>query len=126
MTKENLQHWCYSHDKRGSVSAEFATAFPAVMLILCLCFEVSNLLHKYLLLHSAAAQSVRLVARTETKDKAAATMANLAPNSNWEVKETADQVVLTASMPYNLKILSFTVTLRSDAIALKESSFVEQ
>ncbi|MFT4185903.1 MAG: pilus assembly protein [Micrococcaceae bacterium] len=125
MTNKKFQRWYYSYDKRGSVSAEFATALPAVMLILCLCFEVSNLLHKYLLLHSAVAQSVRLVARAETKDKADATMASMAPNSNWEVKETADKVIFHASMPYTLKILSYTVTLRSEAIALKESSFVQ-
>lgn len=79
--------------ERGSVTAEFATVAPAVVLVLAFCLAGMQLTAQQLRLQDAAATAARSVARGDSVGPAS----GLVPGARLTVVRRGDLVCVTAS-----------------------------
>lgn len=79
--------------ERGSITAEFATAVPAVLLLLACCLAGMQLAGQQLRLQDAAAAAARSAARGEPVGAAAA----LVPGMSLRIGHRGDLVCVTAT-----------------------------
>ena len=107
-----------TRDERGSVTAEFAVALPAVVLVLGLALAAMQLVGEQLRLQSAVADVVRVLGRGE-----GATLADLqqaAPGATLTTTHPGDLVCARARAPAALGILS-GIQLTASACALDDA-----
>mgnify|MGYP000901264253 FL=1 len=101
-------------DDRGSVTAEFAVALPAVVLLLALCLTGMQAVGQQLRLADATAHAARSLARGESADVAAARAAREVPGASITQSADGDLTCVTGSAP---AALGLTVTASSCALS---------
>lgn len=102
---------------RGSVTAEFAVALPAILLLLVLCVGTLSAASRQVLLQDAVTDASRLVARGDDEGRALALIAAAAPGSRSEITRDDDLVCVAASAPIGVAAITVRVTARSCALA---------
>jgi hypothetical protein len=99
----------------GSVTAEFATVLPAVVVVLACCLTGIQLAAQQVRLQDAAAAAARSVARGDSLDAAA----GLVPHSRLRVEQHGDIVCVTASAPGSALVgVLRGITVRASSCAL--------
>ncbi|HQG68802.1 MAG TPA: TadE family type IV pilus minor pilin [Rhodoglobus sp.] len=101
-------------DDHGSVTAEFAVALPAVILVLAACLTGMQAVGQQLRLADAAAHAARSLARGESADVAAARAAREVPGASITQSADGDLTCVTGSAP---AALGLTVTASSCALS---------
>ena len=101
---------------RGSVSAEFAVALPAVLLILALCIGALSSASRQVRLQDAAADAARLIARGDEEGRALALIAAAVGDARSAVTREDDLVCVSASAPVGLLLPGLRVQARSCAL----------
>jgi len=101
-------------DDRGSVTAEFAVALPAVILVLAACLTGMQAVGQQLRLADATAHAARSLARGESADVAAARAAREVPGASITQSADGDLTCVTGSAP---AALGLTVTASSCALS---------
>jgi len=101
-------------DDRGSVTAEFAVALPAVVLLFALCLTGMQAVGQQLRLADATAHAARSLARGESADVAAARAAREVPGASITQSADGDLTCVTGSAP---AALGLTVTASSCALS---------
>ncbi|HWI32029.1 MAG TPA: TadE family type IV pilus minor pilin [Microbacterium sp.] len=89
-------------DDEGSVSAEFAVAMPAVIVVLALGVGMLMAGAQHVRLQDAAADAARLVARGEPESRAAAAVADAVTGAATTIQRRGDLVCVTASTAASL------------------------
>jgi Flp pilus assembly protein TadG len=100
---------------RGSVSAEFAVALPAAILVLALGVGALGAAGRQVRLQDAAADAARLLARGEDTGRAQSAVGTAVPGASMAVEHRGDLVCVTASATVRVGI---AVTLTGSACAL--------
>lgn len=101
---------------RGSVSAEFAVALPAIVLLLVLCVGALSSASRQVRLQDATADAARLIARGDDEGRALALLANAASGARGSVSVEGDLVCVSASAPVGLPLLDMRFTASSCAL----------
>lgn len=78
---------------RGSVTAEFATVIPAVIVVLAICLAAMQLVSRQVLLTGLAASASRAIARGEPASTASAALSG----ATTKVEHRGELVCVTAS-----------------------------
>ena len=104
--------------ERGSVTAEFAVALPAIVLVLAACLSALQLAGLQLRLTDAATAAVRQLARGDP-DAARALAARLVPGASLDVGSRGDLDCVTLGAPGSGVLAAVTVT--AAACALREA-----
>ena len=104
---------CRSRDDRGSVTAEFAIALPAVVLVLAACLWGLQVAGQQLRLQDAAAAAARSLARGESTGVAAARASRLVPGSTLAREPDGDLECARLSLTVPLGL---TLTARGCAL----------
>jgi Flp pilus assembly protein TadG len=89
---------------RGSVTAEFAVALPAIVLVLALGVGVLAACGRQVRLQDAAADAARLVARGEPEARALALLPGAVDGASATVVHRGDLVCVDAAAPARLPI----------------------
>ncbi|GAA3760474.1 hypothetical protein GCM10022240_11430 [Microbacterium kribbense] len=89
---------------RGSVTAEFAVAVPAVVLVLVLGAATLGACSRQVRLQDAAADAARLVARGESTARAGSVLAGAVAGATARVARHDDLVCVIASAPAGLPV----------------------
>lgn len=106
-------------NERGSVTAEFALALPAVALVLVLCLSGVQLAGMQVRLQDAAAASARSLARDESSASVAATASALVSSARLTSQHRDDLVCATVSAPAHNALLGLLpITLSASSCAL--------
>jgi Flp pilus assembly protein TadG len=84
---------------RGSVTAEFAVALPAIVLLLVLCVGALSSAGRQVRLQDATADAARLIARGDEEGRALGLVATVAPGARASVARDGDTVCVTGSAP---------------------------
>jgi len=105
--------------ERGSVTAEFALALPAVALVLLCCLSGVQLAGLQVRLQDAAAVAARSLARDESSSTVAATATALVPTARLATHTRDDLVCATISAPARNALLGLLpITLSASNCAL--------
>ncbi|CAO1649764.1 TadE family type IV pilus minor pilin [Salinibacterium sp. NYA9b] len=107
-------------NERGSVTAEFALALPAVALVLVCCLSGVQLAGLQIRLQDAAAVSARSLARDESSGTVAATASALVTSARLSSHQRDGLVCATVSAPARnalLGLLPITLSATSCALA---------
>lgn len=104
--------------QRGSVTAEFAVALPAVALVLAICLGGVQAVSVQVRLTDAAADAARTIARGDAAEVAVARLAVAVPGARLQVDAGAELVCVTASAPAGTRtvLAALAVTARSCAL----------
>jgi hypothetical protein len=100
---------------RGSVTAEFAVALPAVLVVIVLGVSALSAGARQVRLQDAAADAARLIARGDDQGRAAQLVAGAVGDADMGVDRPGDLVCVTATAPAGLPGL--TLSARSCALA---------
>ncbi|MCX6502734.1 MAG: hypothetical protein NT132_10100 [Microbacterium sp.] len=100
---------------RGSVTAEFAVALPAVVLVIALGAAALSAGARQVRLQDAAADAARLLARGDDDGRAQAVIGAAVTDAAMSVDHPGDLVCVTATAPAGLP--GITVRVRSCALA---------
>jgi len=92
-------------NERGSVTAEFALAMPAVALVLMFCLSGVQLAGTQVRLQDAAAASARSLARGESPGSVATTASDLVNGARLTVHHRDDLVCATVSASTSTMLL---------------------
>ncbi|WP_127476297.1 TadE family type IV pilus minor pilin [Microbacterium sulfonylureivorans] len=98
----------------GSVVAEFAVAFPAIVLVLLLGLGVLGAGARHVRLQDAVADAARLAARGESSERVLAAVAAVGPGATAATHTEGELVCVTGSVRAGLPI---TLTATSCALA---------
>jgi len=101
---------------RGAVSAEFAVALPAIILLLVLCVGTLSSASRQVRLQDATADAARLIARGDDAGRALALIGGAVPDARSAVGREADAVCVTASAPIGIPLVDLRVEARSCAL----------
>jgi len=105
--------------QRGSVTAEFALALPAVALVLVFCLSGVQLAGLQVRLQDAAAASARSLARDESPGSVATTASTLVASARLTTQHRDDLVCATVSAPARNALLGLLpITLSASSCAL--------
>ncbi|MFT4211678.1 MAG: TadE family type IV pilus minor pilin [Microbacterium sp.] len=99
---------------RGSVTAEFAIALPAVVVVLALGVTALSAGSRQVRLQDAVADAARLIARADDESRAQDVVAAAVAGAGMSVERPADLVCVAATAPAGLPGL--TVSARSCAL----------
>ena len=103
----------------GAVTAELATALPAVVLVLGLCLGAVQVVGQQVRLTDAAADSARALARGETRDRAAQIARQLVATSSLDSETDGQFVCARLSAPSGIgPFAAFGITLEARSCAL--------
>lgn len=102
---------------RGSATAEFAVAVPAVVLVIVLTAGSLAAAGRQVRLEQGTAQSARLAARGESDGRVAAVVAAVAGGSVESVSEEGELVCVTATAPMRIALPLPPLRARSCALA---------
>jgi len=83
-------------DERGAVSAEFAVALPAVVVVVALCLGAVGAVGRQVRLEQAVAQAARLVARGDAESRARDLVRTIAGADDIGIRAEGDLVCVTA------------------------------
>ena len=98
---------CHLEGERGSITAEFATVIPAVMLVLAACMICFQLASQQLRLQDAAAITARALARGDS--------APAFPGARVETRADGDLLCARLTLPAQLPLL---IELSAESCAL--------
>jgi hypothetical protein len=101
---------------RGSVSAEFAVALPAIILLLVLCVGVLSSASRQVRLQDATADAARLIARGDDEARALGLISGAVPDARGSVESEGDLVCVSASAPLGVPLLDMRLTASSCAL----------
>lgn len=101
---------------RGSVSAEFAVALPAIILLLVLCLGALSSASRQVRLQDATADAARLIARGDDEGRALGLLVGAAPGARGSVEIEGDLVCVSASAPIGLPLMDLRLTASSCAL----------
>ncbi len=87
-----------SGDERGAVSAEFAVALPAVVVVVALCLGAIGAVGRQVRLEQAVAQAARLVARGESDGRARDVVQSIAGTRDVRIRADGDLVCVSAGV----------------------------
>jgi hypothetical protein len=104
----------------GSVTAEFATAMPAVILVLALCLAGGQLASQQLRLQDAASAAARVASRGEPESTVAARVRQLVPGASVDRRDRNGMVCVTVALPGALPGVASALTLTASSCALSE------
>jgi Flp pilus assembly protein TadG len=104
-------------DDGGSVTAEFAVALPAVVLVLALGAGVLGACGRQVRLQDAAADAARLVARDESEARAHAVVSAAVGGATATVRHRGDLVCVDATAPTGLVVPVADLRAASCALA---------
>ncbi|NEM92190.1 TadE family type IV pilus minor pilin [Galbitalea soli] len=108
-------------DDRGSVTAEFAVALPAVVLVLAVALGALAAGTRAIALESGAGDAARMLGRGESGDRAAAVLHRAAPGARLRILDADGQACVVARV--SAPILGpITVPLTARACALREAT----
>ncbi|MEX1078501.1 MAG: TadE family type IV pilus minor pilin [Homoserinimonas sp.] len=107
-------------DERGAVTAEFATAMPAVILVLAFCLAGGQFASQQLRLQDAASIAVRGASRGETHDRTAWQVQQLVPGASVSRGARDGLVCVTVVLPAALPGPASALTLTASSCALAE------
>ena len=110
---------CRSQTEEGSVTAEFAVALPAVILVLAIALGGMQLAGEQLRLQGAVADAARILGRGGAD--AAAVVHRVSPTARLTDSRHGDLVCAAASASGSLGLLP-AVTVRARACALSDAS----
>lgn len=103
----------------GAVTAELATALPAVVLVLGLCLGAVQVVGQQVRLTDAAADSARSLARGETRDRAAQIARQLVASATLAAEADGQFVCARLSAPGGIgPFAAFGITLEARSCAL--------
>ncbi|MEL4320111.1 TadE family type IV pilus minor pilin [Leifsonia sp. YIM 134122] len=104
--------------ERGSVTAEFAVALPAVALVLAVCLCGVQAVSIQVRLTDAAADAARTLARGDGVDMASARLSSAVSGASLSVDEEGDLICVTASARAGAHtvLAALTVSARSCAL----------
>ena len=105
-------------DQAGSVTAEFATVIPAVVLVLACCLGGVRLATDHLVLQDAAADAARIVARGEGLADATERTRRMFPQATASREDSGDLICVTLQSPAALSGLLRSTTLTASSCAL--------
>ncbi|WP_110590284.1 TadE family type IV pilus minor pilin [Microbacterium suaedae] len=100
---------------RGSVSAEFAVALPALVIVIVLGIGALAAASTQVRLQDAAADAARLVARGEA-DRAGSVVGDAVPGATSSVGTQGDLVCVTATIDGRLASLAIPLAATSCAL----------
>jgi hypothetical protein len=103
--------------ERGSVTAEFAAVFPAVILVLVVALGSVQLAGEQLRLQAAVAGAARLMGRGDAD--AGRTVREVSPAATLVESRHGDLVCVRATVPANLGIL-VGITVSASSCALND------
>ena len=107
--------------ERGAVTAEFATAMPAVILVLVGCLAAGQLATQQLRLQDAASTAVRAASRGASAESIQQRASQLVPGASVSRSDRGGLVCVTVTLPAALGPgLVPGVTLRASGCALSE------
>jgi Flp pilus assembly protein TadG len=101
---------------RGSVSAEFAVALPAILLLLVLCVGALSSASRQVRLQDAVADAARLIARGDDQGRALALVSAAAAGAEASVAPSGDLVCVHASAPVGVPLLEVRFTASACAL----------
>jgi len=101
---------------RGSVSAEFAVALPAIVLLVALCVGALSTASRQVRLQDATADAARLVARGDDEGRAFALVAGAVGGARSTLAREDDLVCVVASAPAGPVLPGVRVHARSCAL----------
>lgn len=107
--------------EQGAVTAEFATAMPAVILVLAFCLAGGQLANQQLRLQDAASTAARAASRGEPATTVAARVRALVAGASVNRSDRDGLVCVTVALPAALPGLASAVTLAASACALAEA-----
>ena len=110
-----FSHDAAPHRDRGSVSAEFAVAVPAIAVIIALAIGALTAGSTHVRLQDAAADAARLAARGEA-DRASGLIAHAVSGARVDFASAGELICVTAQA--NVRIAVFTVPLSAHSCAL--------
>lgn len=102
--------------ERGSATAEFAIALPAVMLVLFLMSALISAQGQQILLQDAAADAARLIARNDDIARAEASIDAAVAGAQMNIVADETLVCVTASATVTVMV-PLTLSARSCALA---------
>ena len=86
-------------DQRGSITAEFAAALPAVLVVLACCLGAVQVVGQQVRLTDAAADVARLLARADGASAASGLLAAVGPGTALTQERQGDFVCVRLSAP---------------------------
>jgi len=104
-------------DERGSVTAEFAVALPAVVLVIALAVAALSAAGQGVRLEQAAAQAARLAARGESDATVRRAVTGLVPGASVTIRGDGDFVCADASTVVRLPVPAPALRASSCALA---------
>ena len=105
---------------RGAVTAEFATAMPAVILVLALCLAGGQLANQQLRLQDAASAAARAASRGEPASTVEGRARQLVPGASVDRSDRNGMVCVTVTLPGALPGVASALTLTASSCALSE------
>ncbi|TFC86800.1 hypothetical protein E3T24_06170 [Cryobacterium sp. TmT2-59] len=105
--------------ERGSVTAEFATVVPAVLLVLACCLGAVQVVGQQVRLTDAAAGAARSLARGDSTDRAAGLVDRAVPGTSLTSERRGEFVCVRLSVPSAFSpFAAFGLTLTAGSCAL--------
>ena len=104
---------------RGSVTAEFATVVPAVLLVLALCLGALQVVGQQVRLTDAAADAARSLARGDSVGRAAGLVHQAVQGASMTPERRGEFVCVNLSAPSSFgAFAAFGLTLRAGSCTL--------
>ena len=104
---------------RGSVTAEFATVVPAVLLVLAICLGALQVVGQQVRLTDAAADAARSLARGDSVGRAAGLVQQAVQGASMTPERRGEFVCVNLSAPSSFAAFAaFGLTLRAGSCAL--------
>ncbi|TFC81785.1 pilus assembly protein [Cryobacterium cheniae] len=104
---------------RGSVTAEFATVVPAVLLVLACCLGALQVVGQQVRLTDAAADAARSLSRGDSVDRAAGLVRQAVRGASMTPERRGEFVCVNLSVPSSFgAFAAFGLTLRAGSCAL--------
>lgn len=109
-----------AHAEHGSVTAEFATVMPAVIMVLACCLSAGQLAAGQMRLQDAASGAARSLARGEAAELVNQRVEQLAPRASVRQSVRGEVLCVTVTQPGALGVgLAATITLEASGCALR-------
>lgn len=105
----------------GSVTAEFATAIPAVIIVLALCLGAGQLVSRQLSLQDAATAAARSISRGESSSIVQQRIRQFVPQASVRRTDRAGVTCIRLSAPSPLALAS--MELSATGCALSEADW---
>lgn len=112
---------CPERGERGAVTAEFATAMPAVILVLAFCLAGGQFASQQLRVQDAASSAARAASRGESAATVTWQVQQLVPGASVSRSDRGGLVCVTVALPAALPGPASAITLTASSCALAEA-----